>query len=46
MLNASALFFDQISYINLHGKNIPKPQKHPEFDFSGKIKQKCCAELQ
>jgi hypothetical protein len=32
ILYISLLFSPQPSYINLHGKNIYKPQKHPGFD--------------
>ena len=38
MLYAFSLFFPQSLYINLHGKNIPKPQKHPEFDTKSPLR--------
>jgi hypothetical protein len=39
MLYVFSLFFHQTSYINFHGKNIPKPQKHPDFDTKSPLQQ-------
>ena len=39
MLYYSSLVVHQTSYISLHGKNIPKPQKHPEFDTKSPLRQ-------
>ena len=39
MLYVFSLFFPQSLQINLHGKNIPKPQKHPEFDTKSPLQK-------